>query len=134
MITSHAIAQVRAEDEARGMRPVRVQPEHRYGTQAAIAQAKRMGINASEADFRGAFLEITSAQLGEASTARYIGQTRDAERWGVTLAGRCVEAIYAPNSAAIVAVLQPRLPSTTGAIPHASRPNRQGVAARVEEA
>jgi hypothetical protein len=106
--TSHAIAQVRAEDEARGMRPIRLPPVHHYGTQAATAQAKRLGVNASESDFRTAFLEITGAQLGEPSSARYIGATRDAERWRVTLAGRSVEAIYAPDSAAIVAVLAMR--------------------------
>lgn len=82
----------------------------RHGTASAVSSATRIGINPTERDFVAVFLEITGSVLGEPSTARYVGPTRDAERWSVLLCGREVDVIYHPARATISTVLQPRRP------------------------
>lgn len=79
----------------------------RHGTASAVTSAARLGLNPTEAEFRDAFVEITSATLGEPSTARFVGPTRDSERWSVQLCGREVDVLYHPQRATISAVLRP---------------------------
>jgi hypothetical protein len=79
----------------------------RHGTASAVSSANRLGLNPTERDFRDAFLAITDGLLGEPSTARYLGPTRDAERWSVQLCGRDVDVLYHPAHATISAVLKP---------------------------
>lgn len=82
----------------------------RHGTASAITSAARLGLQPVERDFLDAFLAITSAHLGEPSTARFVGPTRDAERWSVQLCGREVDVLYHPQRATISAVLRPMRP------------------------
>lgn len=58
-----------------------------HGTASATTSAGRLGLYPTETKFRHVFLAITSAVLGEPSGARFVGPTRDAERWSVQLCG-----------------------------------------------
>jgi hypothetical protein len=82
----------------------------RHGTATAHEGAARLGLHPTEYDFQAAFLTITDALLDQPSTARYLGPTRDAERWSVLLCGREVDLIYHPTHAMIGAVLPPKRP------------------------
>lgn len=98
-----------------------VQPP-RHGTATAYDGAARLGLHPTEYDFQAAFLAITDAILGEPSSARYVGPTRDAERWSVLLCGREVDVIYHPQTATISAVLPPKRPGdAVGAVQAAPR-------------
>jgi hypothetical protein len=86
-----------------------------WASHTAVARASALGINATMADFRDAFLAITDAVLGVAGPAMFVGRTRDAERWTVPLAGVPVEVLYNPAIPLIFHV-------------EASRPRRGGQA------
>lgn len=76
-------------------------------THAAERAAQRYGVTATKHDWKQAVLDIIGAVAGDRpAKAMLLGRDqRHTERWGVTICGRAMVAIYDPEAAAIITVI-----------------------------
>ena len=73
---------------------------------AIVRAAERYGLTLTIADLDQMMLDITSAKLGEPSTALLGGlQTDGKERWFVQAKGVALRVIYSPHDARVITIL-----------------------------